>query len=135
MVVEYEVPRRSITVIYIIDNKSSAYFPPTTCTFSSCSSFPKTSAARCRFSFVHVVAAASQISGSVTAGTNRRSRGRAGGSSEGKEASLALFLTTLRRHYYALQCKVDFSDLSATRICSGYSSLKTCPFAMKKGAC
>ena len=33
-----------------------------------------------------------------------------------------------------LQCKVDFSDLSATGICSGYSSLKTHLFAMKKGA-
>jgi len=30
MVVEYGVPRRSITVIFIIDNKSSAYYPPTT---------------------------------------------------------------------------------------------------------
>jgi len=32
-----------------------------------------------------------------------------------------------------LQCKADFSDLSATGICSGYSSLKTHLFAMKKG--
>jgi hypothetical protein len=33
-----------------------------------------------------------------------------------------------------LQCKADFSDLSATRIYSGYSSLKTHPFSMKQGA-
>ena len=29
---------------------------------------------------------------------------------------------------------MDFSDLSATGICSGYCSLKTCPFSVKKGA-
>ena len=33
-----------------------------------------------------------------------------------------------------LQCKADFSDLSATWIYSGYSSLKTHPFSMKQGA-
>jgi hypothetical protein len=42
--------------------------------------------------------------------------------------------TIVSIRWLVLQCKVDFSDLSATRIYSGYSSLKTHPFSMKQGA-
>ena len=50
------------------------------------------------------------------------------------QRSTLYYLLLTERVQLSLQCKVQISDLSATRICSGYSSLKTHLFSIKQGA-